>query len=425
MERKYSAAKTATPPTTASKNPPLEASAESADLQADELRAIATGRDVPVDEIQTKPASRSAGAQSSEIKALARAPVDRLAESLTAMAVQRNSGGQPLSDPLRSRVEPVVGVDLGGVRVHSDWLSQLAAANLGARAFTYGRDIYLGAGERASDVQLMAHELGHVAQQGSRDHAPGRRLSVSDPQGAAEREADAVARQVQLGVAPIRAAQPSAQAAGPSDAVVQRKLIANGDRQGFVDLTNQYLEGLMEISVGGNGVTSIAATDSKKLPSDVSMFQTLVNVLIALIADSNTTMLEFTHGKTTSDPKAKNVLVGSYALGMIDIDDLAAVGQGEGVSGASMLIHEMHEQYRKQVHNEVYALAHGSAVEVEEAATGCKRGTATMKQISPTTIEATVPFTYPNGKVVNVKMTIESNNIIKVERTVVKEADKK
>jgi hypothetical protein len=36
---------------------------------------------------------------------------------------------------------------------------------LGARAFAHGNDIFLGAGESADDLALMAHEATHVAQQ--------------------------------------------------------------------------------------------------------------------------------------------------------------------------------------------------------------------------------------------------------------------
>ena len=41
------------------------------------------------------------------------------------------------------------------------------AAALRARAFTFGHNIWLGAGEAVTDIRLMAHELTHVAQQGA------------------------------------------------------------------------------------------------------------------------------------------------------------------------------------------------------------------------------------------------------------------
>src|SRR6185437_12020888 len=55
--------------------------------------------------------------------------------------------GEPLAADVRERVEPVLGADLGGVRVHSGAGASAAAGSIGARAFTHGNDIWLGAGE--------------------------------------------------------------------------------------------------------------------------------------------------------------------------------------------------------------------------------------------------------------------------------------
>ena len=73
--------------------------------------------------------------------------------------------GEPLAADVRERVEPVLGADLGGVRVHSGAGASAAAGSIGARAFTHGNDIWLGAGESARDHRLLAHEATHVVQQ--------------------------------------------------------------------------------------------------------------------------------------------------------------------------------------------------------------------------------------------------------------------
>ena len=75
--------------------------------------------------------------------------------------------GTPIPEDVRARIEQYLKVPLGGVRVHSDRQAQLAAAQLGARAFTANGDIFLGAGESAGDLPLMAHEATHVVQQTS------------------------------------------------------------------------------------------------------------------------------------------------------------------------------------------------------------------------------------------------------------------
>ncbi len=77
------------------------------------------------------------------------------------------SGGQPLSSSMRQFMEPRFGADFGHIRLHTDHDAHHKASQIQARAFTYGRDIWLGKGESEQDKRLMAHELTHVVQQGS------------------------------------------------------------------------------------------------------------------------------------------------------------------------------------------------------------------------------------------------------------------
>lgn len=82
-----------------------------------------------------------------------------------ARAIQQPSGGGPLPEGVRRELEPRFGVTFDGVRVHTGPEAESLAHALSARAFTFGGDIWLGSGERASDPRLMAHELVHVLQQ--------------------------------------------------------------------------------------------------------------------------------------------------------------------------------------------------------------------------------------------------------------------
>lgn len=75
--------------------------------------------------------------------------------------------GSAVAPGVRARTEPVLNADLSGVRVHSDARSQEAAADINAKAFTHGNNIFLGAGQNGNDVGLMAHELTHTVQQGA------------------------------------------------------------------------------------------------------------------------------------------------------------------------------------------------------------------------------------------------------------------
>ena len=108
------------------------------------------------------------------------------------------SSGAPLAGPLRRRLEESFQTNLGEVRVHTGTQAQKMAGNLSARAFTVGDDIFLGAGEQASDHGLLAHEAAHTVQQRG-----GVRIlqekGAADGGGALEAEADSAAAAVVQG----------------------------------------------------------------------------------------------------------------------------------------------------------------------------------------------------------------------------------
>ncbi len=93
-------------------------------------------------------------------------------------AVRNPGAGNPLPGPVRGQIERSTGADLSDVRVHDDGNAAHAAKGIGARAFTHGRDIWLGSGESARDTKLMAHEAAHVVQQTGK-HAPSARATAS------------------------------------------------------------------------------------------------------------------------------------------------------------------------------------------------------------------------------------------------------
>ncbi|MGO4883326.1 MAG: DUF4157 domain-containing protein [Bryobacteraceae bacterium] len=82
-----------------------------------------------------------------------------------ASAIPTADAGLPLSPDFRERVEPSLGADLSQVRVHGAPGDRQMAQSLGAKAFTHGRDIWLGPSESPADLKLMAHEAAHVVQQ--------------------------------------------------------------------------------------------------------------------------------------------------------------------------------------------------------------------------------------------------------------------
>ncbi len=71
------------------------------------------------------------------------------------------------TDPnsVRREMSERLNADLSGIRFHSDIYSETKAAQMGARAWTSGRDVYFGKG--GFEPRIAAHELVHTVQQGA------------------------------------------------------------------------------------------------------------------------------------------------------------------------------------------------------------------------------------------------------------------
>ena len=145
------------------------------------------------------------------------------------------SPGRPLGAGLRAEMEARLGADFTDVRLHTDRAAQRSAAELGARAYTSGHHIVVGAG--GLDKHTLAHELTHVIQQRSGPVAGtdrGDGLRVSDPSDPYERAAEANAAQVMRGPVPPVHRAPADQTDIRHDAsrplTVQRYAFLNGQQ---------------------------------------------------------------------------------------------------------------------------------------------------------------------------------------------------
>lgn len=110
------------------------------------------------------------------------------------------SSGQPLEESVRTYMEPRFGHDFSGVRVHTDARAVESAGAVNAVAYTVGNHIAFASGQYHPDSsdgrRILAHELAHVVQQSGRGFQTSV-LPLSVPtDGAAEREADVIARGV-------------------------------------------------------------------------------------------------------------------------------------------------------------------------------------------------------------------------------------
>ena len=90
----------------------------------------------------------------------------------TSSRIQRaRSGGSPLDDGLRRKMEGGFGADFSRVRVHTDSTANGLSNRIQAKAFTTGSDIFFSKGAYSPDTsqgqKLVAHELTHTIQQGA------------------------------------------------------------------------------------------------------------------------------------------------------------------------------------------------------------------------------------------------------------------
>ncbi len=86
----------------------------------------------------------------------------------TASTIANLGSGRAMPAPERRFFEGRFGHDFSSVRIHENNQAHRAARALGARAFTYGKDIAFSEG--ANDKQTMAHELSHVVQDSQSVH---------------------------------------------------------------------------------------------------------------------------------------------------------------------------------------------------------------------------------------------------------------
>lgn len=93
---------------------------------------------------------------------------------LSSQLNQAQGSGQTLPKSTRGEMESAFGTDFQGVRIHTNQQAIQMNQELGAQAFTHGKDVYFNSGkyqpESTEGKRLLAHELTHVVQQGSKTY---------------------------------------------------------------------------------------------------------------------------------------------------------------------------------------------------------------------------------------------------------------
>jgi len=142
-------------------------------------------------------------AQQDRLRGLQRAAGNQTLTRLLAPASDMAGlpAGESLDPATRLVMESRLGADFGAVRVHRGQAAARSAEVAGARAFTVGDDIVLGATapplHSGQGQRLLAHELAHVVQQRLGGYAPS-----LDPASTSERDAEAAASAIAAGRSP-------------------------------------------------------------------------------------------------------------------------------------------------------------------------------------------------------------------------------
>ncbi len=121
-------------------------------------------------------------------------------EATAASINQQRGRGGSLDSAIAQKAGQTMGQDFSGVTIHTDAQADQLSRQLGAEAFTTGRDVFFreGAYDPASSEgqHLIAHELTHVVQQGAAAPNVQGKLTVNDPDDQFEAQADNVADMV-------------------------------------------------------------------------------------------------------------------------------------------------------------------------------------------------------------------------------------
>jgi hypothetical protein len=338
--------------------------------------------------LQATPAAQSGGA---ETHALAASGVSGAGHSL----------------PHLDRIQRLFGShDVSGIRAHTDVFASSANAQMGAEGFAIGRDV--GFASSSPSLHTAAHEAAHVVQQRAGVQLKG---GVGDAGDAYEQQADRVADLVVQGRSAERELSQLGGATGVAP-VVQHKLKLTGTAahiQRALAVMNRGLFGFTA-RVDASGFVTLVPNGIQGPPTPRQ--SAMYNYLSTIINDTKTTSIGVEASTDT--------LVGSYATSRIDIADIEAMTGGTGATDVGSLLHELVEQYHKQVKSTGYggetSGAHHEGILAENAVNGATRGPQRVVTATPQpdgTIDATVeiPYTYPNGRVVTTTLTIVRNNV--------------
>jgi RHS repeat-associated protein len=184
----------------------------------------------------------------------------------------------------------------------------------------------------------------------------------------------------------------------------------------FNQTTNDGLGGFYTASQDKNGNTTLTATGKKgKMTAEQQEFYNTLSGIISVTGDVKVEVVQ----------KDKDVIIGSYSLGKIDISDIQAAKGNTVVSPQSLLGHELQEQKAKQIDGKSFNDAHQEGIKTENKISGSTRidvilPSSTAKQDAAGRITGTINQNFTKGgKTYTVSTTMTQNNISSIKAKLV------
>lgn len=179
----------------------------------------------------------------------------------------------------------------------------------------------------------------------------------------------------------------------------------------FVQQNQNSMGGFYNVKVGDNGLVTLEATGKEgKMTDDQQAYYDQL---------SSVTSLEIGAVSVGLVESSKDVLIGSFELGQIDVDDIANIdknGKMEAITSASAMIHEIIEQKAKQIDGSMYITAHMAGARAEEKITGWTRdifadGGAYVGSPAGGVVGATEHTYHKNGQTKIVSLNLINSNV--------------
>jgi len=178
-------------------------------------------------------------------------------------------------------------------------------------------------------------------------------------------------------------------------------------QQKFKDTADSGLMG-KEVNVAADGTITLDSTGEQGPPTEEQA--ALEDTLNQAINDPATTEISLTEG-------SPGAVVGEYATGEIDMNDVQALGTTPGVSAVGALGHEVAEQYARQVGGQGPNAAHKTGIKAENAINGSKRGRQ-GGSLSPDvggTVSGTIVLPYKEGGTKTIStIHVQRNDVVNV-----------